>query len=64
MGGLERHLDLDLIRRLRAGIRHPSKPAKRVKPIRAAATYRAARRNTVRAARARLLDLKRTGVQP
>ncbi len=64
MGRLERHLDLDLIARLAAGMRHQPKPTTRQKPVREAATYRAAWRNAVRVERAGMLALKRKGVQP
>jgi hypothetical protein len=45
MGRLERQLDLDLLARLKAGIKHPPKPLKRAKPPRPWWTYRAAWRN-------------------
>jgi hypothetical protein len=48
MGRLERHLDLDLIARVEAGIRHEPKPIKKVKPPRPASDYRGARRNAQR----------------
>lgn len=47
MGRLERHLDLDLIARVKAGNagrRAEPEPAKRVKPHRPASDYRGARR--------------------
>lgn len=50
MGRLERHLDLDLITKIKGGWK-PSDtvlPLKRVKPIRSANSYRGARRNAAR----------------
>jgi hypothetical protein len=48
MGRLERHLDLDLLARVKAGTIRASKPVKRQKLLRLADTYRAARRNALR----------------
>lgn len=44
MGRLERHLDLEVIERMRSGKKGAPQPIKRVKPPRAASTYRGARR--------------------
>jgi hypothetical protein len=48
MGRLERHLDMGLIRRLRAGIRYRHEPIKEKKVPRRADSYRAARHNARR----------------
>jgi len=53
IGRLRRHLDLDLIARIEAGTVFQPEPIKRIKPPRAAATYRAARRNALKSERAR-----------
>lgn len=45
IGRLRKNLDIGLINRLKAGIKHPPKPIKHKKVPRAARTYRAARRN-------------------
>jgi hypothetical protein len=48
MGRLERHLDLDLIARLRSGVKHEPKGLRQQKPPRRAETYRGARRNAAK----------------
>ncbi len=45
IGRLRRHLDLDAIARVKAGIKHAPKALKRVADPRPASDYRAARRN-------------------
>lgn len=45
---LLRHLDQDLIARIKNKVARPVEPAKRVKPVRKAKSYRAARRNAAR----------------
>jgi hypothetical protein len=45
---LLRKLDLDLIERLKNGVKHQPKPVRKVKPPREASSYRGARRNVDR----------------
>lgn len=56
---LLRKIDPDAVARVLAGVRVKPEPLKKVKPPRAAATYRAAGRNAVRTARAAYLAAKR-----
>lgn len=59
---LERHVDWDLADRIAASGPIKKQPVTKTnKKPRAAATYRGARRNAVRAARAAQLDEKRAG---
>ena len=61
IGRLRRHLDLDLIARMRAGIKHKPQTVKHISDPRPAATYRCNRRLAVRARRTAELLAKRTG---
>jgi hypothetical protein len=45
MGRLERHLDLDLIARLRSGVKHEPKGLRQQKSPRAGSSYRGVQRN-------------------
>lgn len=58
MGRLERHLDQDLIARLKAGIRFAPEPIRHKKQPRSGASYRSAIRNAIKMRRRAYLEEK------